>query len=319
MALRIETFSDVKGGNAFYKAVVHPLAARKIAGLLRSIADKGSVAIYDPLGFIEPFAEIHDLGGLDIKAVFVQDVQAIGKTILGHRAQPVTELVERSVDAVLVAAFDAERLIDQIKHLVPKTATVFSLDALRLPDVMLTKQRHYLDALNFATNFAFFREGNGRHTRLMTANYWSNYGAKNPGLWCCLFDGDGEVLAEWQEDIPGAEGTIVIDSAEVRERFGLPAFTGQLFLHVTNIAGHDVVKYALDTYGDDELELSCTHDANSWPWRPHSAAAPYACRHEARSAGASARLAGALRCLRGRSRRPGLRAPARPLPTRPSG
>src|SRR5262249_58183868 len=27
--------------------------------------------------------------------------------------------------------------------------------------------------------------------------------------------------------------------------------------------GHDVVKYALDTYG--EGALSCTHDANAWP------------------------------------------------------
>ena len=29
------------------------------------------------------------------------------------------------------------------------------------------------------------------------------------------------------------------------------------------VAGHDVVKYALDTYGGDTL--SCTHDANAWP------------------------------------------------------
>ena len=37
------------------------------------------------------------------------------------------------------------------------------------------------------------------------------------------------------------------------------------FIHATGIAGHDVVKYALDTYGDAEEVLSCTHDANSWP------------------------------------------------------
>src|SRR5581483_2857522 len=44
-------------------------------------------------------------------------------------------------------------------------------------------------------------------------------------------------------------------------------FTGQLFVHAIGAAGHDVVKYALDTFGDerDDAPLSCTHDANSWP------------------------------------------------------
>src|ERR1700761_162152 len=36
-------------------------------------------------------------------------------------------------------------------------------------------------------------------------------------------------------------------------------------MHVIGAAGHDVVKYVLDTYGDDEKTLSCTHDANAWP------------------------------------------------------
>ena len=32
------------------------------------------------------------------------------------------------------------------------------------------------------------------------------------------------------------------------------------------VAGHDVVKYALDTYATDNgPSLSCTHDANAWP------------------------------------------------------
>ena len=57
-----------------------------------------------------------------------------------------------------------------------------------------------------------------------------------------------------------------IDSAAVRARFGLPEFAGQLFIHAIGVAGHDVVKYALDTYGTgDEASLSCTHDANAWP------------------------------------------------------
>jgi hypothetical protein len=46
----------------------------------------------------------------------------------------------------------------------------------------------------------------------------------------------------------------------------LPPFTGQLMLHAIGIAGHDIVKYALDTYASDNgASLSCTHDANAWP------------------------------------------------------
>ena len=58
---------------------------------------------------------------------------------------------------------------------------------------------------------------------------------------------------------------MAIDSQIIRDRFSLGPFTGQLFLHVVDGAGHDVVKYALDTYGDDDSVLSCTHDANAWP------------------------------------------------------
>jgi hypothetical protein len=100
---------------------------------------------------------------------------------------------------------------------------------------------------------------------LVTANYWSGYGAKNPEVWCCLLDEKGTPLADWREPLAGAGGTVVVDSAEVRRRFALPEFTGQLFVHVLGIAGHDVVKYALDTYGDEARVLSCTHDANAWP------------------------------------------------------
>ncbi|HET8996773.1 MAG TPA: hypothetical protein VFN42_08905, partial [Acetobacteraceae bacterium] len=40
----------------------------------------------------------------------------------------------------------------------------------------------------------------------------------------------------------------------------------QLFVHAIGAAGHDVVKYALDTYASaDGASLSCTHDANAWP------------------------------------------------------
>ncbi|MGH6949112.1 MAG: hypothetical protein ACREDZ_17430 [Kiloniellales bacterium] len=264
MGLKIETFSNAKGGNAFFKALGHPLAARRTADWLTRLAD-GPVALYDPDGYLAALAELYDLSALEIAGVYVQDLEALGTRILGHAAQPVTALAEAKAERVLVAAFDAQRLIEQIAHLVPAGAEIESLDALRLPDDMLTDKRRYLSGLNFATNFAFFREGDGRHTRLVTANYWSAYGARDPEFWCCLFDQDGNTLAEWRDGLPAANGTLAIDSAEIARRFGLESFTGQLFVHALKIVGHDVVKYALDTYGERDDELSCTHDANAWP------------------------------------------------------
>jgi hypothetical protein len=85
-------------------------------------------------------------------------------------------------------------------------------------------------------------------------------------LWLRLFDGDGAVLAEWTQALEVGEGGYAIDSAEIRARFGLPEFTGQLFIHAIGVAGHDVIKYALDVYGTGgEPSLSVTHDANAWP------------------------------------------------------
>src|SRR6185437_6065413 len=197
--------------------------------------------------------------------LFVQDVEAVGAAILGHAARPIGALAEAAPDAVLVAAFDAGRLVEQIRHLVPADAEIVSFDALRLPDALLTNRRNYLDPLNFATNFAFFRDEGGLSTRLVTANYWAGYGAREVGLALTLFDGEGRILAEWQESVGKEATAIVIDSREIRRRFALPAFTGQLFLHVVGAAGHDVVKYALDTAGEDGASLSATHDANAWP------------------------------------------------------
>jgi hypothetical protein len=136
----------------------------------------------------------------------------------------------------------------------------------RLPEGLLTNRSRYLDKLNFATNFAFFRDGDGLHTRLVSANYWAGYGANSVRLWLRLFDADGAVLATWEQALPPGPAGFSIDSGQVRERFGLAPFTGQLFIHAVGVAGHDVVKYALDTYASDNgASLSCTHDANAWP------------------------------------------------------
>jgi hypothetical protein len=274
--LNIETFDNSKGGNSFFKAVTHPVAARRAAALLSRLGAARALAVYDPLGFATGFAELYGSADLSRAGIFVQNIDAIGRRVLGGVARPVTDLAAARPDLVLVAAFDAARFIDHIRHLVPAGAEIVSFDAMRLPDDWLTNRRNYLDPLNFATNFAFFRDADGLHTRLMTANYWIGYGAREVVLALILFDTAGEVLAEWRQpaDAGEADGapSIVLDSREIRARFALPPFIGQLLLHVVGAAGHDVVKYALDTFSDGRAgegtgaeTLSCTHDANSWP------------------------------------------------------
>lgn len=265
MPLRIETFSNVSGGNAFFKAVTHPLAAEKAHELIAALKASGPVAIYDPLGMADMVGQAYPLSELPLDGYYVQEVEAQGRVLAGHAAKLVTSLKNSKASSLLIAAFDASRLADQIKHLLKPGVTVHSLDALRLPDAMLSDRARYLSPLNFATNFVFFREAKGHHTRLVTANYWGAYGAKNVRFWCRLYDEGGKRLAEWEEKTGAPNSAILLDSREIRARFNLPEFTGQLFIHATGIAGHDVVKYALDTYGDGEEALSCTHDANSWP------------------------------------------------------
>ncbi|HWB47973.1 MAG TPA: hypothetical protein VG651_02600 [Stellaceae bacterium] len=265
MALRIDTFDNVRGGNALYKALAHPLAAAPGRALVERLKRYGKVALVDPRGAAEGFAELFDLTGVEIAGVYVQDVARIGKETLGCCCRGVPELAACGAPAVLVASFDADRLIAQAAPFLPGNCDLFSLDELRIPAERLTKPRRYLDPLNFATNFALFRDTGTIHTRLVTANYWSRYGATGITVWLTLFDGAGEVIAEWPEPVVAADGSIVVDSREVRRRFGLGDFAGQLFLHVAGAAGHDVVKYALDIYGEDDRALSCTHDANAWP------------------------------------------------------
>ena len=267
MALRIETFDNIRGGNTLYKALSHPHAAIAGRALVAELTARPPVAIVDPHGGACGFFEIFPPNGIEIEGVYVQDVARLGAELLGHSARPLDRLTESPARAVFVAAFDAERLRHHLAPFMPPDARVVSLDAMRLPPERLSNPRRYLDPLNFATNFAFFRDTGTLHTRLVTANYWAGYGSADISLWLTLFDGDGTITAEWSE--PCGAGAITIDSAEVRARFGLADFAGQLFLHVVGAAGHDVVKYALDTYGTSsavaEGGLSCTHDANAWP------------------------------------------------------
>ncbi|MCB5943387.1 hypothetical protein [Acidocella sp. KAb 2-4] len=259
--LDIETFDNVRGGNTVYKALAHPLAARALAGLARHI---GRVAVVDTEGFAAPLLAL--CPDFNVEGVYVQDVLALGRRRGGHEARPLTALPGAQVQTVLIAAFDAPRVAERLGRFIPAGARVITLDEVKLPAEWLSAPERYLDARNFATNFVFFRDDGHFATRLTTANYWAGYGAHQVRFRHILFGQGGEVLAEWTDDAPIGPGGHVIDSQTVRARFGLGPFTGQLFIHATGIAGHDVVKYALDTYATDGgPSLSCTHDANAWP------------------------------------------------------
>jgi len=266
MPLNIDTFSNAVGGNAFYKAVTHPLAADPARNLVSRLQSASAVAIYDPGHLLAAFDAVWPLEGVSLAGLFVSDLEQVGRVFRGATARPVTEMQACACDIVLVAGFDLETQAARLKQFLPPKAQTVSFDALRIPADMLSDKGRYLSNLNFATNFAFFRDEDGHHTRLVSVNYWSAYSGKDGGyVWNRLFDLGGKALAEWSAPLPAPNAPMIVDSKEVRARFGLGPFTGQLFMHVVGAAGHDVVKYALDTYGDTDDVLSCTHDSNSWP------------------------------------------------------
>src|SRR5919206_5191921 len=115
MALRIETFDNVRGGNTLYKALTHPHAAGPGRALVAALAARPPTAIVDPLGAAEGFAEIFELAAVDIAGIYVQDIARLGSTVLGCQAAPVDQLADSGARSVLVAAFDAERLIGQLQ------------------------------------------------------------------------------------------------------------------------------------------------------------------------------------------------------------
>jgi hypothetical protein len=262
--LDIDTFDNLRGGNVVYKALAHPLAAEKLAALVASLNAAGRVAIYDPEGIAAPLLALAP--GLAVADVYVHDTLAVGKKRGAFTARPLLDLPQTKAASVLIAAFDAGRHAARIAAIVPEGVAMHTLDAVKLPPEMLTNRTRYLDAVNFAINFAFFRDDERMRTRLATANYWAGYGAKSVRFWLRLYSASGAVLAEWEQQAPAGAGGVVIESDNVRRRFDLAPFTGQLIVHAIGVAGHDVVKYALDTEAVGEgVSLSVTHDANAWP------------------------------------------------------
>tara|TARA_R110000868_G_scaffold98442_4_gene270933 strand:+ start:139 stop:2097 length:1959 start_codon:yes stop_codon:yes gene_type:complete len=277
--LAIETFKNADlahgwrpgnnaGGATLFKALGHPLAAPLGHKLMDDLAKAGPVAVFDPTNAVGNFHAYYDLTRLDVVGTYVQRVEDLGGKVMDAAVLPLSALASSGAKAVLVLLFDAEKTIAPFLHLFPKGARIVSLDAMRIPDDMLTNAKNYLDPMNFATNFALMRETGGAkgiHTRVQSANYWGLHGAANPELWLCLFGEDGSELASWREVMPAAGAPFRIDSADIRAKFKLKDFTGSLFIHAIKIKGHDVVKYALDMYGEDGMALTCSHDANAWP------------------------------------------------------
>ena len=267
LGLAIETFRHDGArhfGTTPFKALGHPLAAPKGRALAKTLRKRAPIAVFDPDGLLASFAAFYGLESESVGGVYVRRSEDAGKKVLGRTTQSVHTLAWSKARTVFVAAFDAKRTIEQLRTVLPK-ATYFSFDELRIPAEWLSNKRQYLDARNFATNFAFLRDEPGHHTAVRTANYWGSYGATDAAMWLRLFGADGNVLAEWTEQLGGAGASFVVDSRAVRERFGLGPFAGSLFLHALRIQGHDIVKYALDTFGDNDTVLSATHDANAWP------------------------------------------------------
>jgi len=265
MTLAIATFSNKSGGECLFKALGHPLVVPRIEALLSDLGRAGPVAIYDPNNAVSSLAALYAIDCVQISNIYVQKLEELNRDVLGHKVQSVSAISETQAKTVFVVSYDADRLMHQIQHLLPSGINYVSLDSARLPDDMLTNHNNYLTPLNFATNFAFFRDSAGLHTRLVSANYWHRYGSRGVKLWLQLFDQAGRELASWNESLPDNSAGFAIDSREVRARYDTGPFSGQLFVHAINVTGHDVVKYALDIYDDDTDAVSCTHDANAWP------------------------------------------------------
>lgn len=267
MTLKIETFDNHTGGNALYKALSHPITYKRMRDLLDKLHQQ-KIALYDPLGLLDAFQEFYTsaLKSLTISNIYAQDFAHIGKSyafLKGITTEPLTALAKSSAQVLMILAFDKDRFLPALSQYLPQGLKVYSLDDVRLE--ALGNEASYLTPLNFATNFAFFREQDGFHTRLTTANYWHRYGGTNVRLSCILFGENGNILAQWEQPLEPSDHLITLDSQDIKSRFNLPPFTGQLFFHVLGARGHDVIKYALDTYNDDLTQISCTHDANSWP------------------------------------------------------
>ena len=176
---------------------------RRIARLYARLAGAGPVALFDPEDVAGALAVMHpDLPPLE--GLYVQDVQAIGRV----RAGSCRAAADRPAAVDCARPCWSRRSTPSASSTAsatscPPAAEIVTLDDARIPEAMLTNPRRYLDRLNFATNYAFFREAARpvhppRHRELLgraTAR-------AQVRLWLRLFDAAGAVLAEWERGRP---------------------------------------------------------------------------------------------------------------------
>src|SRR5690348_12255668 len=140
--LHIQTFDARAGGNVLYKALAHPLAAEAIERLYARL--DGPVALYDPDGLADALIALYPR---PFDFLFVHDVSLVGQVRAGLVARPLTQLPASGARTVLVAAFDAARIVARIAPQLPADATVLTLDEARLADRLLSVPGRYLDRL----------------------------------------------------------------------------------------------------------------------------------------------------------------------------
>src|SRR5258707_255255 len=103
MALRIDTFDNLRGGNTLYKALTHPHAARPARALVAALARAGPTAVVAPQGAAERFAEIYALDGIEIPGGLVHDLARVGAAVRCPAAPPGSALVRRGAPGGTVA------------------------------------------------------------------------------------------------------------------------------------------------------------------------------------------------------------------------
>lgn len=260
---KIKTFSNNGKNSYFFKAYGHPEVTPDRLALVEKIHHTKKVALYDPEGVIEDFLSLSPLKPSDIDHWYVQAVEQLDHTLDTLKPQLIYDIHEDQPDLLIVLDFEETHMYP-IRHVVPEDCVVENLSSVMLP-VDMRSATPYLSGLNFATNFVWMKEKDGVHTRLFTTNYWARYGAKNPTLHAYLFDEDGNEIVRWQDQFNDTEHAFVLDSKQIKERFNLNDFVGQLFIHMVGAKGHDILKYALDIYDDVGKMVTATHDANSWP------------------------------------------------------
>ncbi|MFT9298939.1 MAG: hypothetical protein ABF542_12625, partial [Gluconobacter sp.] len=232
--LDIRTFGP-QGGNVLYKALAHPLAAEALTRMEKAFAGQ-TIVIYDPEDTVRTLVALYP--GLKPSVVLVHDTEQVGQPDgFGGAKQALLKLPDTEADIILALSFDDAKMRGRLGKLL-NGRTLHTLAPARLPDDMIVRGRPYLDKLNFATNFAFFRDDDQFSTRIVTANYWSNYGSQDLRYWLRLYDQSGQVIAQWEQPVTQSGAGITIDSAQIRERFSLPPFMGQLFIHEIGARGH---------------------------------------------------------------------------------